>query len=157
MCKFCWTLTLILLLAVGAMTYEFIFSGKTAPSSDGRQALLLEPAERNLVLGEMRAFLSSVQRITAAVGQADMKEIAKAARHVGAAAQQAVPGSLVGKLPLEFKKLGFDTHRKFDQLAMDADDLGDPGHSLEQLSQLMQNCVACHAAYRIDSVKPEND
>ncbi len=63
---------------------------------------------------------------------------------------QGVPGTLMGKLPLEFKKLGFDTHTRFDQLALDAEQLGDPGHSLTQLAELMQNCVACHAAYRFE-------
>jgi hypothetical protein len=151
MCKLCWTITLVLLLAVSAMTYKFIFSGSVAPSSDGRQALLLEPGERDLVLAEMRAFLEAVQSITAAVGTKDSAKIAVEARKVGAAAQVAVPGSLVGKLPLPFKKLGFDTHKKFDMLALDADELEDPEHSLQQLSDLMQNCVACHAAYRIDA------
>jgi len=152
MCKLCWTISLVLLLAVSAMTYKFIISGSVAPSSDGREALLLEPGERDLVLAEMRAFLESVQTITEAVGEKDMPRIAASARKVGAAAQQAVPGSLVGKLPLSFKKLGFDTHKQFDTLAMDADELEDPEHALQQLSVLMQNCVACHAAYRIDAV-----
>jgi len=35
-------------------------------------------------------------------------------------------------------------------LALDAEQLGDPEQTLEQLSVLTQNCVACHAAYRID-------
>ncbi len=152
MCKLCWTISIVLLLVVSAMTYKFILSGSVAPSSDGRQALLLEPGERDLVLAEMRGFLEAVQSITTAVGSKDTEQIATAAGKVGAAAQQAVPGSLVGKLPLPFKKLGFDTHRKFDMLALDADELGDPEHSLQQLSELMQNCVACHAAYRIDAV-----
>ena len=30
--------------------------------------------------------------------------------------------------------------------------LGDPGHSLAQLSKLLKNCVSCHAVYRIDAV-----
>jgi cytochrome c556 len=33
---------------------------------------------------------------------------------------------------------------------MDAADLGDKEHAMQQLGALMQNCVACHAAYRID-------
>ena len=152
MCKFCWVITLVLLLAVSAMTYKLILSGSVAPSSDGRQALLLEPGERDLVLAEMRAFLEAIQSITAAVGKKDSAKVAVEARKVGAAAQQAVPGSLVGKLPLSFKKLGFDTHKKFDMLALDADELEDTEHSLQQLSELMQNCVACHAAYRIDAI-----
>jgi cytochrome c556 len=152
MCRLCWIISLILLLVVGAMTYKFIIAGSTVTASDGRQALLLEPAERDLVLGEMRAFLASVQAITQGLSEEDMATVVTAARQVGANAQQAVPGSLVGKLPLSFKQLGFDTHRKFDLLALDAEQLGDPSHTLEQLSDLMQNCVACHAMYRIDAV-----
>lgn len=154
MCKLCWAISLILFLAVAAMTYKFIISGTVVPASDGRQALLLEAGERDLVLAEMRGFLESVQTITAAVGREDMSRIAAAARKVGAAAQNEVPGSLVGKLPLAFKRLGFDTHKQFDMLALDAEELGDPGHALQQLSVLMQNCVACHAAYRIDAARP---
>ena len=120
---------------------------------DGRQSILLTQAEKNLVLLEMRTFLSSVQGITQALVSKDMAQAAAAGKLVGAAAQEAVPASLVGKLPLAFKKLGFDTHQKFDQLAMDAEALEDPEYTLEQLSVLMQNCVACHAAYRLDAVE----
>lgn len=155
MCKLCWTLVLVLLLAVAGMAYKFILQGSVEESDDGRLALQLTSAEKNLVLGEMRTFLASVQQITHGVVNEDMEMIVKAGKAVGMAAQQGVPGSLVGKLPLAFKKLGFDTHSKFDQLALDAEQLGDKEHALKQLGQLMQNCVACHAAYRID-VAPEN-
>lgn len=150
-CKLSWSISGILILAVVAMGYKFMVVGSVVPATDGREALVLEPAERDLVLGEMRMFLSSVQRITQAVSEKDMIAVAKAAREVGLAAQQAVPGSLMGKLPLAFKKLGFDTHSKFDALALDAEQLGDPTHALEQLSTLMKNCVACHSAYQIQS------
>jgi len=151
MCKLCWTISLILLLLSGGMAWKFLIQGETVTASDGRQALLLEPGERDLVLGEMRAFLASVQAIVQGVQAEDMAAVARAARHVGASAQGDVPGSLMKKLPLEFKQLGFDTHRQFDQLALDAEQLGDPGYTLEQLAGLMRNCVACHAAYRIDA------
>ncbi len=149
-CKLSWSVSVVLLVAVLAMSYKFIFSGAVAPSSDGRQALQLEAAERDLVLGEMRLFLSSVQTMTEGLSKGDMAQVIKAARKVGVAAQQAVPGSLVGKLPLSFKQLGFDTHKKFDLLALDAESLGDTQHTLQQLSELMNNCVACHASYRMD-------
>lgn len=154
-CKLSWSISGILLIIVVAMGYKFMVAGSVVPATDGRQALTLDPAERDLVLGEMRMFLSSVQRITQAVTKEDMKAAVIAAREVGAAAQEAVPGSLMGKLPLEFKKLGFDTHTKFDTLALDAEQLGDPKHTLEQLSALMNNCVACHAAYQIQSHVPK--
>jgi len=149
-CKLSWSVSGVLLLVVIGMAYKFILSGSVVPASDGRQSIVLESAERDLVLAEMRMFLSSLQLITAALPKEDMPQVINAARAVGAAAQQAVPGSLIGKLPLEFKKLGFDTHKKFDLLALDAESMGDPQHTLQQLAELTQNCVACHATYRID-------
>ncbi len=150
-CKLCWTISGVLILAIVAMGYKFMVVGSVVPATDGRQAILLESAERDLVLSEMRMFLSGLQKITQAATAEDMVAAAKAAREVGLAAQQAVPGSLMGKLPLAFKKLGFDTHTKFDALALDAEQLGDPKHALQQLSALMNNCVACHSAYQIQS------
>ena len=101
----------------------------------------------------MRAFLDNAQQNNLAISEDDMPAVIEAAKKVGMAAQGAVPASLVGKLPMEFKKLGFDTHSKFDQLAMDTQDLGDGNHALAELATLMQNCVACHAAYRIEIEK----
>ena len=142
----------ILLLSVLAnvgLIYKFILSGSTAEVAEQRTAILLNDAERELVLGEMRMFLSATQQITEGINRDDMELVAKSARGVGKAAAQGVPGSLMGKLPAEFKKLGFATHSGFDQIAMDAESLGDPAHALEQLSGLLNNCVACHAAYQI--------
>lgn len=150
MCKICWTSLVLSLFVVIAMAYKFIISGETVVASDGRQALVLTEPERDIVLTEMRTFLQSVQQITSGVSNQDMTVVVNAAKTVGAAAQNSVPGSLVKKLPLEFKKLGFDTHQKFDQLALDAEEFGDPAHSLRQLTELMSNCVACHEIYRID-------
>lgn len=150
-CKLCWSITGVLIIAIAAMGYKFMVVGSVTQATDGRQALVLEPEERDIVLTEMRMFLSSVQQITQALTTEDMQTVVKAAREVGAAAQQAVPGTLMGKLPLDFKKSGFDTHVKFDALALDAEQLGDPKHSLQQLAVLMNNCVGCHATYQIQS------
>jgi len=150
-CKLSWSISGILFIAVIAMSYKFIFAGSVTPATDGREAIVLDSAERDLVLAEMRMFLSGVQKITQALTEEDMKTVVNAARELGAAAQQTVPGALMGKLPLAFKKLGFDTHSKFDALALDAEELGDPQHALQQLSSLMNNCVACHSVYQIQN------
>ena len=143
------TIIVILLLIIAAGAYKFIFEGSTTESTDGRTEIILNDNERNLVLTEMRAFLVSVQQINQGIADNNMELVVEHARKSGKAATGSMPGTLVGKLPLTFKKLGGDTHAKFDQLAMDAEDLGDRDHTLEQLSTLMKNCVACHAAYRI--------
>jgi cytochrome c556 len=152
MCKLCWISLLAACVLIAAMVFKFVISGETIEAKDGRLSLQLEAGERDLVLEEMRMFLSTVQNIIDAANRNDSAAIVLAARSVGGAAQKAVPGSLMKKLPLEFKKLGFDTHSRFDQLALDAEEFGDSATSLKQLSELMQNCVGCHSAYRIDTV-----
>ena len=142
-------LLLLSLLANAGLVYKFILSGSTTEVTDQRTAILLDETERELVLGEMRQFLVATQQITAGIQAEDMELVARSARSVGRAAAQEVPGTLMGKLPVEFKQRGFATHGGFDQLALDAEELGDPGHALEQLSGLLNNCVACHASYQI--------
>ncbi len=148
--KTCLMVVVTLLAVIAGGAYKFLIQGSVSESTDGRLAIQLNPAERDLIFHEMRTFLATIQQITQGVSEGNMELVVESARRVGSAAQREVPGTLVGKLPMEFKQLGFDTHSKFDQLAMDAEDLGDSSHALSQLSTLIQNCVACHAAYRID-------
>lgn len=148
--KKCTGIIVFLVLVICGGIYKFVFQGSTSQSEDGRTAIHLESAERDLVLAEMRGFLESVQMITKGVIDNDMQLVAEAAKKVGKAAQGQVPGTLVGKLPIEFKKLGFDTHTQFDQLALNATEFGDSATVLTELSTLLQNCTACHAVYRID-------
>jgi len=148
--KTCSVIIVILLLLVAGGIYKFIFQGSVSVDADKRITLQLNAGERDLVLAEMRTFLTSVQQITAGIAEDDMELVAESSRKSGKAARAGMPGTLVGKLPMQFKQLGSDTHAGFDQLALDAEDLGDSRHALSQLSTLMQNCTACHATYRID-------
>ena len=102
-----------------------------------------------MILDEMRRFLAGVQGMIGALGRQDMGAAAGAARGMGRKMAHEVPPALRAKLPQEFRQLGSSVHRDFDQIALDADSLKDPGHSLGQLSATLQTCVACHAAYQI--------
>ncbi len=150
MCKVCWLITVVLLIIIMGMGYKFIIQGDVSQIDDNRVAIQLTKGERDLVLSEMRVFLQSVQQITSGISKEDMELVASSARNSGSSAQIAVPGTLIGKLPIGFKKLGFDTHAKFDELALDAQQLGDSNHTLSQLSTLLENCVSCHAAFRFE-------
>ena len=150
MCKLCWSISAVLSLIILGMGYKFIIQGNVAQIQDDRVAILLTKSERDLVLSEMRVFLQSVQQITNGISKEDMSIVAIAARKSGKEAAIAVPGTLIGKLPVGFKKLGFDTHAKFDSLALDAEQLGDGEHSLSQLNTLLENCVSCHSAFRFE-------
>jgi cytochrome c556 len=118
-------------------------------ATDTRQPIVLEPGERAMILTEMRAFLSGVQSITAGMVRNDMKTVATAARALGRAATHEVPPGLMQKLPQDFRRQGFAVHADFDQIALDAEQLGDGAHSLKQLSETLAKCVACHAAYQL--------
>ena len=130
----------------GAMTHSDV--------KDGRTAIALDSAGRSLVLAEMRQFLTAVQVLTDALARDDLKAAALAARAVGMQAAHEVPPEVKARLPKEFKQLGFSVHSDFDQLALDADGLGDQRHALKQMSGILQKCVACHSTYRIDAAAP---
>jgi hypothetical protein len=152
-----WQLLLITLLSlalVGVLTF-FGILGQTdnTPSTDGRVRLLLTNSERYLVLSEMRNLLIATQVIVDAAVANDMTRVAVAARKVGMTDVHNIPaevrGPLVGKLPLAFKRLGFDVHEGMDSIALDAESIGDRDHTLKQLSELMDKCIACHATYTV--------
>lgn len=149
MAKLGWILFLIMTLIASALAYKFILSGKTEVAPDGRTVILFEESERTFFLNEMRNFLIAVQQITDGIEKDDMSQIAQAAKKVGSGDLAHVPPGIMGKLPLATKKMGLATHKAFDQMAMDAESLGDKDHSLSQLNKILSTCTACHTLYRV--------
>jgi hypothetical protein len=146
--KLLWSVIALLTLLVFGMGYKFI-AGNVAPSDDGRTSVVLNKDERNLVLAEMRAFLVSVQAISQAITENDMDKVASLATKAGMAAEANTPGSLFRKIPIEMKKLGFGTRKKFDEIAKTAKEQNDTKILRKQLDSLMNNCIACHAIFRL--------
>jgi predicted ester cyclase len=63
------------------------------------------------------------------------------------------PKGMLASLPIGFKKLGFATHDFFDQIADSIKGHQDYKQTQQQqLSHLLNNCVACHKVYKIDFV-----
>lgn len=146
--KILWAIICTLLILLFAVVYKFV-QGSVAVSDDARVAVVLSKDERNLILSEMRNFLISTQQISEAITNDDMELVASLAKSAGMAAEENTPGSLLAKIPLSMKTLGFDTRKKFDQIAADAAELKIPVHSRRQLDQLLKNCIACHASFKI--------
>lgn len=122
--------------------------------TDQRAAITLLPAERDMILVEMRAFLSGTQAIVDGLARSDMKAVASAARGLGRASVQGVPPALRMKLPKEFRELGMSVHMEFDQIALDAEALGERDHVLTLLGATLQKCVGCHAGWRLEAAAP---
>lgn len=116
---------------------------------DKRLYLNLLPAERDLVLQEMRNFLHVIQQMHEALAQDDMTTVAKAARTMGSNAANEIPPHVVAKLPEDFKQFAGQVHMAFDTIALDAESLGDAKHTMGQLGTMLNTCAACHAVYQI--------
>ncbi len=143
-------LNIILLAVVAFGVNKFIIQGSTAPTDDGRTAVLVAPSEKDYVLAEMRGFLETVQGITAAIGENNMAEIRVLAGKAGEFSPANVPAPLFAKMPIEFKTLGMETHTLFGDLATLAEAATTPAEVSTALGELMLNCTACHSSYRLD-------
>jgi len=119
---------------------------------DERKALNLEPSERVMILLEMRQFLNGIQIMTDALSRDDLKTVAQATKPLGNLATHDIPDSLKAKLPKEFKQFASAVHGGFDQLAMDAESLGDVKHTQKQLGGILKNCVSCHSMFQIHAM-----
>jgi len=147
-----WIAITILSLLLVAIGIKFVVLGNTEKADDGRTAVILEPVERQAVLGEMRTLLETIQTIVEALANEDLVAVEESARAVGKAAIQTVDFRLRAKLPLDFKKLGFGTHYAFDDIADMAKAKAPVKQIQLKLAETMNNCIACHASFQLPVV-----
>lgn len=143
------TVALLLWVATITVFAWFFIRGNTTAGSDGRTAIVLQPAERDFVMTEMRGLLAATQEIMEAGSQNDTQRIVKAARGAGMAGAADVNPALMVKLPVEFKKLAMGMHGDMDEIAK-AGESGKPAPELLKMtSNALAKCVACHEAWQI--------
>ena len=138
-----------------AVAAWFFVAGRTVPAPDGRQAIVLSTDEKNLILAEMHTMLVSVQGVVDGVASKNMQRVAQAARQSGSAATARVPASVKAKLPLGFKRLGNTVRQGFDEIVVGAESAEPTDFLLARLGDQLDNCVGCHAAYRLGAVAAE--
>lgn len=137
---------------VSAIVFGWFFiKGNTTAIEGQRTAIVLQPAERELVLMEMRGLLGSTQGILAGLDTKDMVQVAKSARASGMASAADVNPVLMAKLPMSFKELGMSVHTAMDEIAQDAEAGKPSADILNKLSNTLSSCVACHAAWQLKS------
>ena len=133
----------------------FFVRGWTVPGTDGRTQIVLAPAERDLILGEMRMLLKAVHGVVTGLGGQDQEagrtQMEQAARSAGLAMAADVNPSLMAKLPLPFKQMGMSIHQDMDALA-DAVVRKEPSQQiLQRLSNMTARCTTCHEMYRFSA------
>lgn len=139
---FLWIVTLV---ALGILFVR----GWTSQSTDGRAAIHLAPAERDLVLGEMRQMLHSVHNLLTGLSAGDRKIMESAARASGVGMAADVNPVIMAKLPLAFKRQGMSVHRDFDTLADNIARGADQATVLREFTGITARCVGCHTSYRL--------
>jgi hypothetical protein len=145
-------MTLMLWIVTIVMAGWFFVQGWTMPGRDGRMQIVLAPAERDLILGEMRMLLKAVHGVvTGLAGQeqeADRTQVEQAARSAGMGMAADVNPALMAKLPLPFKQMGMSIHRDMDALADAVVRKENPQQILQRLSSMTARCTTCHDLYR---------
>jgi hypothetical protein len=130
----------------------FFVKGWTTEGTDGRMQIVLAPAERDLILGEMRMLLKAVHGVvTGLAGQdqeANRVQIEQAARSAGMHMAEDINPALMAKLPLPFKQMGMSIHKDMDALADAIVQKETPQQILQRLSNMTARCTGCHDMYR---------
>ena len=142
--------TLVLwIITVGMMVALFV-QGHTRPGTDGRTEIILAPAERDLVLAEMRQLLKAVHGVVTVLGSPDqnLKAAASAARAAGMSMAADVNPAIMVKLPLAFKQMGMSIHKDMDHLADGIAQGESSAQILNRLSSMTARCTTCHDMYR---------
>jgi|SRR5690554_1766669 len=143
-------LTISLLVNI-ALVYFFFIKGDSVKINDERTAIHVSEENKDFVLAEMRGFLESVQQINKGIIENDAETVISASKKSGGTAIDHAPPSLVKSLPLAFKTLGCSTHDIFDEIAKNAEDNFEPKETQKKLDILLNNCVACHRSYKLET------
>jgi cytochrome c556 len=133
----------------------FFVQGWTTESTDGRTQIVLAPAERDLILGEMRMLLKAVHGVVTGLASQDQEvdraQIEQAARSAGMDMAADVNPALMTKLPLPFKQMGMSIHKDMDALADAVIQKETPQQMLQRVSSMTARCTACHDMYRFST------
>lgn len=122
--------------------------------ADERSKVDFPSMMRDHMLGNMRDHLSALQEITAYLASAEYDQAADVAESRLGMSSMALHGAahMAKIMPAEMAAIGTEMHRaasRFALSARDADIDGGLAKAFGALSEVMQQCVACHSAYRV--------
>jgi cytochrome c556 len=129
-------------------------AGQQAPPADAREAVAFPEPMRTHTLANMRDHLHALQEIQQALAEGAHDRAAEVAeRRLGMTAMRAHGAHDVAKfMPEGMQAIGTGMHRSASRFAVAAADAGASGDvkpALAALAQVTQQCVACHASYRM--------
>lgn len=141
----------IFLLALGAAAGVGAREGgsREQQQSDRRTPIALTAEQRDAVLQDMRTLLTAMQSILDGAARMDVPRIRSAAQAAGTAAMPGADSAMQAQLPDAFRRQGAETRASFDGLAQAVRGFTARDTTLAYLARISQQCVACHAQYRL--------
>jgi cytochrome c556 len=138
-----------------AMTFATLFPGSTALAApDTRVAVELPPPMRAHMLANMRDHLAALHEIQATLARDENRRAAAIAeQRLGMSSLDSHgAGHMAPHMPKPMQDIGTAMHRAASRFARVAEEAGvrrDLRPALQALSEVTQQCVACHAGYRL--------
>jgi len=123
-------------------------------SADTRQLVQFPEPMRLHAIASMRDHLSTLQQINDALSKNEFERAANLAeQRLGMSSLEAHDAAhLAPYMPADMQEIGTRMHRSASRFAIEAQNAGvsnDQRPALAALGHVMQQCVACHAAYRL--------
>ena len=123
----------------------------SAADQDSRQKINLPEMMKQHMLGRMRDHLLALHEIQFALANDELDKASDIAEtRLGMSAMPLkMQQKMAPYMPVAMRKIGMAMHRAASRFAMTATE-GDALRALNSLSAVTQQCVACHAAYRLN-------
>ncbi|WP_154048385.1 hypothetical protein [Thiomonas intermedia] len=126
---------------------------QAAPKADDRKAVHFPAAAKRATLAEMRAHLQALGDIQMALSRNEYELAARLAENkLGLSSMHGDMYDSARYMPAGMRELGYAMHQSASQFAVIAQDAsvsGDLRPAIAALAKVNQNCVACHAAYKL--------
>lgn len=141
-------------LAVSAQTHQHDMTSHPPLQADTRQLVKFPEPMRLHTINNMRDHLLAIQEINVALSKSDFDNAARIAEQRLGMSSLELHGAhgLAPYMPKGMQEIGTQMHRAASRFAVEAQNAGvanDVRPALAALASVMQQCVACHSAYRL--------
>lgn len=138
----------------GAQTHQHDMAAPAAVQADARQPVKFPEPMRLHTITSMRDHLLALQEIDVALSKNDFDTAARIAEQRLGMSSLELHGAahIAPYMPQGMQDIGTQMHRSASRFAIEAQNAGvgnDVRPALAALGTVMQQCVACHASYRL--------
>jgi cytochrome c556 len=132
------------------LTLTLSLSAFTAQAEDARPRVKMPAPMVTHMLGNMRDHLQAINEIQSALANNELDKAADIAeQRIGMSSLEAHHAAMMAPyMPKAMQDIGTEMHHAASRFALAAKE-GDMKKSLGELSKVTQQCVACHAGYRV--------